>query len=120
VRQDIAEIGTLASLHPGLQRFLFVHLAHQLVAEGIVWLLFTATPEVANGLRRLGLEPQPITPADPARVGDKQHLWGRYYQHRLGHGRRSSPRDAHASDSGRLNYPPFCTGGVTCTPCLTR
>lgn len=78
-RQDIAEIGNLASLRPGLQRLLFVHLAHQLVAEGIAWLLFTATPEVANGLRRLGLEPQPITPADPARLGDESHRWGRYY-----------------------------------------
>lgn len=82
VRQDIAEIGNLASLRPGLQRQLFIYLAHQLAAEGIAWLLFTATPEVANGLRRLGLEPQPITPADPNRLGEESHLWGRYYEHR--------------------------------------
>lgn len=81
-RKDIAEIGNLASLRPGLQRQLFIYLAHQLAAEGIAWLLFTATPEVANGLRRLGLEPQPITPADPTRLGEESHLWGRYYQHR--------------------------------------
>lgn len=81
-RQSIAEIGNLASLRPGLQRQLFVYLAHQLVAEGITWLLFTATPEVANGLRRLGLEPQPITPADPDRLGDEAHLWGHYYAQR--------------------------------------
>ncbi|AJY48561.1 MULTISPECIES: thermostable hemolysin [Halomonadaceae] len=81
-RRDIAEIGNLASLRPGLQRQLFIYLAHQLAAEGIAWLLFTATPEVANGLRRLGLEPQPITPADPTRLGEASHLWGRYYQHR--------------------------------------
>jgi hypothetical protein len=80
-RQDIAEIGNLASLRPGLQRPLFLHLAHQLAAEGIAWLLFTATPEVANGLRRLGFEPQPITPADPTRLGDELPLWGRYYAH---------------------------------------
>lgn len=82
VREDIAEIGNLASLRPGLQRQLFIYLAHQLAAEGIAWLLFTATTEVANGLRRLGLEPQPIIPADPTRLGDGSHLWGRYYQHR--------------------------------------
>ncbi|WP_404376338.1 thermostable hemolysin [Vreelandella aquamarina] len=81
-RQDIAEIGNLASLRPGLQRQLFIHLAHQLATEGIAWLLFTATPEVANGLRRLGLEPQPITPADPTRIGNELPLWGRYYEHR--------------------------------------
>lgn len=81
-RHDIAEIGNLASLRPGLQRLLFIYLAHQLAAEGIAWLLFTATPEVANGLRRLGLEPQPIMPADPTRLGDESHLWGRYYDHR--------------------------------------
>jgi hypothetical protein len=81
-RQDIAEIGNLASLRPGLQRQLFIYLAHQLAAEGIAWLLFTATPEVANGLRRLGFEPQPITPADPTRLGEASHLWGRYYQNR--------------------------------------
>lgn len=78
-RQTIAEIGNLASLRPGLQRLLFVYLAHQLAAEGINWLLFTATPEVANGLRRLGFEPQPILPADPCRLGDEAHLWGHYY-----------------------------------------
>ena len=83
VRKDIAEIGNLASLRPGLQRQLFIYLAHQLAAEGIAWLLFTATPEVATGLRRLGLEPQPITPADPTRLGEESHLWGCYYQHRL-------------------------------------
>ncbi|WP_386081301.1 thermostable hemolysin [Vreelandella sp. F11] len=81
-RREIAEIGNLASLRPGLQRQLFIFLAHQLATEGIAWLLFTATPEVANGLRRLGLSPQPITPADPTRLGEESHLWGRYYQHR--------------------------------------
>lgn len=80
-RQDIAEIGNLASLRPGLQRQLFIHLAYQLATDNIRWLLFTATPEVANGLRRLGLEPQPIMPADPTRLGDELPLWGRYYAH---------------------------------------
>ncbi|MFI0473139.1 thermostable hemolysin [Halomonas sp. HMF6819] len=82
VRQDIAEIGNLVSLRPGLQRQLFLYLAYQLAEEGIAWLLFTATPEVANGLRRMGFEPQPIMPADPERLGDESHLWGRYYKHR--------------------------------------
>jgi hypothetical protein len=78
-RHQIAEIGNLASRRPGLQRRLFLHLAEQLGREGIGWLLFTATPEVANGIRRLGLTLTPITPADPARLGERESCWGRYY-----------------------------------------
>lgn len=78
-RDEIAEIGNLASQRPGLQRPLYLHLVDQLAAEGIAWLLFTATPEVHNGIRRLGLELHPLMPADPARLGAGQAEWGRYY-----------------------------------------
>ncbi len=78
-RHQIAEIGNLASRRSGLQRRLFLHLVDQLGREGIGWLLFTATPEVANGIRRLGLTLSPVTPADPARLGEEQASWGRYY-----------------------------------------
>ncbi|MEQ5803528.1 thermostable hemolysin [Halomonas sp. H10-9-1] len=81
-RHQVAEIGNLASLRPGLQRRLFLHLVAQLGREGIAWLLFTATPEVANGIRRLGLTLAPLTAADPARLGDERADWGRYYQRR--------------------------------------
>ncbi|TFH87072.1 hypothetical protein EQG41_09505 [Billgrantia azerbaijanica] len=81
-RREIAEIGNLASALPGLQRRLFLHLVAQLAQEGLAWLLFTATPQVANGIRRLGLELHPLMPADPARLGDEQADWGRYYAHR--------------------------------------
>jgi hypothetical protein len=78
-RDEIAEIGNLASQRPGLQRSLYLHLVEQLAAEGIAWLLFTATPEVHNGIRRLGLKLHPLMPADPARLGAGQAEWGRYY-----------------------------------------
>lgn len=78
-RDEIAEIGNLASRRPGLQRPLYLHLVEQLAAEGIAWLLFTATPEVHNGIRRLGLDLHPLMPADPARLGAGQAEWGRYY-----------------------------------------
>lgn len=78
-RDEIAEIGNLASQRPGLQRALYLHLVDQLAAEGIVWLLFTATPEVHNGIRRLGLDLHPLMPADPTRLGAGQAEWGRYY-----------------------------------------
>lgn len=78
-RREIAEIGNLATRRPGLQRPLFLHLVEQLAAEGLVWLLFTATAEVHNGIRRLGLDPHPLMPADPARLGAERAAWGRYY-----------------------------------------
>jgi hypothetical protein len=78
-RDEIAEIGNLVSQRPGLQRSLYLHLVEQLAAEGIAWLLFTATPEVHNGIRRLGVDLHPLMPADPARLGAGQAEWGRYY-----------------------------------------
>ncbi len=81
-RHQVAEIGNLASRRPGVQRTLFLHLVDQLGREGIGWLLFTATPEVANGIRRLGLSLEPVMVADPARLGAEQACWGRYYERR--------------------------------------
>lgn len=81
-RHQVAEIGNLASRRPGLQPPLFLHLVEQLGREGIGWLLFTATPEVANGIRRLGLTLEPVMAADPARLGAEQARWGHYYQRR--------------------------------------
>ncbi|MGM0694211.1 MAG: thermostable hemolysin [Pseudomonadota bacterium] len=78
-RDEIAEIGNLASQRPGLQRPLYLHLVGQLAAEGIAWLVFTATPEVHNGIRRLGLDLHSLMPADPARLGAGRADWGRYY-----------------------------------------
>ncbi|MDR9438138.1 MAG: thermostable hemolysin [Halomonas sp.] len=78
-RNEIAEIGNLASQRSGLQRPLHLHLVDQLAAEGIAWLLFTATPEVHNGIRRLGLDLHPLMPADPTRLGAGQVEWGCYY-----------------------------------------
>ncbi|TLF50768.1 hypothetical protein FEI13_08835 [Halomonas urmiana] len=80
-REAIAEIGNLASLRRGLQRRLFVPLIDQLVAEGLAWVMFTATPTVANGIQRLGIELHPLQLADPARLGEEQAGWGRYYEH---------------------------------------
>lgn len=81
-REAIAEIGNLVSLRRGLQRRLFVPLIDQLVGEGREWVLFTATPTVANGIGRLGIALEPLLVADPTRLGEAQADWGRYYDQR--------------------------------------
>lgn len=79
-RARIAEIGNLATARRGLQGGLFLHLIAQLAAEGVGWVLFTAIPEVANGIRRLGIEPLPLCLADPRWLDDAARRdWGRYY-----------------------------------------
>lgn len=79
-RQEIAEIGNLVTLRPGLQRYMFLQLVEQMTYEGVAWLIFTATPEVANGIHRLGLTLERVMPADPVRLGpEKTDHWGNYY-----------------------------------------
>lgn len=81
-RDGLAEIGNLASRRHGLQRRLFLHLIDQLAGEGLEWVVFTALPTVASGIRRLGIDLLALQPADPARLGDDRDDWGRYYEHR--------------------------------------
>lgn len=79
-RASIVEIGNLACGRPGLQRALILHLIEQLHEEGYAWLVFTATPAVRNGFRRLGLSASPLALADPARLSaQSREAWGRYY-----------------------------------------
>jgi hypothetical protein len=80
-RSSIVEIGNLACNRPGLQRALILNLVEQLHDEGYVWLVFTATPAVRNGFRRLGLSASPLALADPARLSaQSREAWGSYYE----------------------------------------
>lgn len=79
-RSSIVEIGNLACSRPGLQRALILNLVEQLHEEGYAWLVFTATPAVRNGFRRLGLSASPLALADPARLSaQSREAWGNYY-----------------------------------------
>lgn len=78
-RDGLAEIGNLASRRHGLQRRLFLHLIDQLAGEGLEWVVFTALPAVASGIRRLGIDLLALQPADPGRLGDGRADWGHYY-----------------------------------------
>jgi len=80
-RLGIVEAGNLTAVSPGMARALVPLLARHLHRLGYHWVVFTATREVRNSLRRLGLEPLQLARADPARLRDGGRSWGRYYQH---------------------------------------
>ena len=44
-------------------------------------MVFTATRELRNSFRRLGLNPLRLARADPARLPDGGANWGSYYEH---------------------------------------
>jgi len=80
-RSRLIEVGNLAARRRGLLRPLIIRLIETLVAEGMQWLVFTATRQVRNAFQRLGLEAWPLAEAHPGRLGDAGHDWGRYYTH---------------------------------------
>ena len=78
-RHQIVEVGNLAASGLGTARTLIVKLTRQLALQGFRWVTFTGTQEVLNSFRRLGLAPQSLALADPARMGESLADWGRYY-----------------------------------------
>lgn len=79
-RNDVVEIGNLASMQRGGSQWLFVALTLLLCDQHRPWVTFTATPEVQKLLRRLNIQPQALTSADADRLGAKKSEWGNYYQ----------------------------------------
>ncbi len=78
-RHQIVEVGNLAASGQGTARALIVKLTRQLALQGFRWVTFTGTQEVLNSFHRLGLAPQSLGLADPARMGESLADWGRYY-----------------------------------------
>jgi hypothetical protein len=79
-RASVAEIGNLAAA-PGMGRMLIPAIGRYLHRLGYRWVVFTATRELRNALRRLQLEPLQLAPALPARLPDAGAAWGSYYRH---------------------------------------
>jgi hypothetical protein len=79
-RDDIVEVGNLASSHAGAARSLIVATTRLLHSLGLRWVAFTATVSLLNSFTRLRLQPQVLAIADPARVPDRGRNWGSYYE----------------------------------------
>lgn len=79
-RGRVAEVGNLAAA-PGMGRMLIPAIGRHLHGLGYRWVVFTATRELRNALRRLRLEPLRLAPALPARLPDAGAAWGSYYTH---------------------------------------
>jgi hypothetical protein len=77
-RKHVIETGNLASVKGGSQR-LFIALTELLFQSGFYWICFTATPQVAALLHRLGFAPEVLAKADPSKLPDAGQSWGCYY-----------------------------------------
>jgi hypothetical protein len=80
-RTGIVEVGNLAADSAGMARVLIPLLARHLHKLGYRWVVFTATRELRNSFRRLGLAPLQLARAEPSRVHEAGATWGSYYQH---------------------------------------
>lgn len=81
-RDQVVEIGNLASVVPGTAPILFAVLATVLHEAGYRWVVCTATPQVRAILNKMQFPWQSICTADPAVLGDQADDWGDYYASR--------------------------------------
>lgn len=78
-RHDIVEVGNLASAGGGASLFLFAALAAYLNHQQRQYAVITGTAFIEKRLYELGLRPQRLAPADPAKLLRQDEDWGRYY-----------------------------------------
>lgn len=78
-RQGIVEIGNLASDGGGASLFLFAALSTYLHHKGQTHAVVTGTRFLEKRFGELGLHPQRLAPANPARLLQKDENWGSYY-----------------------------------------
>ncbi|MGH1460766.1 MAG: thermostable hemolysin [Neptuniibacter sp.] len=82
-RNEILEVGNLASLSAGATRRLILNLACYFQSQGFKWLVITATPQVKHSFEKLnvGLNLHSICPASLDAVSTSETNWGNYYDH---------------------------------------
>lgn len=78
-RQQIVEVGNLAACSLGSARLSIITVTWLLAVRGLQWVTFTGNTALVNSFRRLGLRPVTLCAADPQRLGEQRHEWGRYY-----------------------------------------
>lgn len=78
-REQIVEIGNLASAGQGASIFLFAALASYLDRKGIQYATITGTDYLHGYFKRIGLNPQEICRADIKSVSQDGQQWGTYY-----------------------------------------
>lgn len=78
-RDNIVEIGNLASAGGGASLFLFAAMAAYLNGQGISRAVVTSTDFLEKRFVRMGLRPERICKADPAMLLHDDEDWGSYY-----------------------------------------
>jgi len=79
-RQGVVEVGNLAASDTGSARLSIIATTWLLAMGGLEWVAFTGNVGLVNSFHRLGLRPLTLCAADPERLGEDRHHWGRYYQ----------------------------------------
>ncbi len=79
LRSQIIEVGNLAAIHAGAGRTLIINMTRYLHEQGYKWVAFTATKNLLNSFKRLGIQLVSLAKADPKRLPDAGQLWGNYY-----------------------------------------
>ena len=80
-RERVVEVGNLVAAAGGCGRSFLPALGQHLVTLQHRWVVFTATREVRNLLRRLSFPVHVLGPARPERLPDRGAAWGSYYAH---------------------------------------
>lgn len=78
-RARIVEVGNLAAVPPGFARSFVPALGRYLIERDYGWVVFTATRQVRNLLRRLCFKSYALAPATRTRLPDGGVAWGSYY-----------------------------------------
>ncbi|MNG71867.1 Thermostable hemolysin [compost metagenome] len=78
-REQVVEVGNLASLSAGSARIMIIAVTWLLAIRGLQWVAFTGAATLVNSFHRLGLAPIALAQADPARLQDEHGSWGSYY-----------------------------------------
>lgn len=82
LREEIIEVGNLATYQPGSVRGLIARITMMLHRAQYKWVVFTGTTTLRNSFHRLGLKPMTIGAATLASLPEAEHAaWGSYYAH---------------------------------------